>query len=73
MEIKITIDKPKWDPHPEKTKTENWNWRKCVMIEFENQTFIWMPTYKQLVDITLALNECERINKQNAKSKLCQR
>jgi len=70
MDIKITIDKPDWDPNPEKTNTNNWNWRKCVIVEFENQTFKWIPTYKQLAEIMLKLAECEQENRRLARENL---
>ena len=64
MRIDIKIDKPDWDPNPWKTTTNNYNWRKCVIVQFENQTFKWLPTYKQISDIMVAMVEMEKINKE---------
>jgi len=70
MKLSIRIDKPDWDPHPEKTTTDNWVWRKCVIVEFPNCPFKWIPTYQQLEDIKKALEETEKINKELAKGSL---
>ena len=66
MDLKISIEKPVWDANPSKTTTKNWEWRKCVIVEFPNCSFKWIPTYKQLEDIRIKLIECEDLNK-----KLC--
>jgi hypothetical protein len=66
MDIEITIEKPEWDPNPEKTQTQNWDWRKCVIVKFQNQDFKWIPTYKQLAEILMKLHECELMNKRLA-------
>ena len=63
MELKISIQKPDWDPHPEKSTTNNHEWRKCVIVEFPNCDFKWIPTYKQIEDITKELILCEELNK----------
>lgn len=66
MNLTINIDKPDFDPHPEKSTTNNHKWRKCVIITFPNCSFKWIPTYKQLEEIKEKLQECEELNK-----KLC--
>jgi len=67
MEIDVRIEKPEWDPNPQKSTTQNWEWRKCVIVCFPNQSFKWIPTYKQLVEIYAKLAECEVINRNLAK------
>lgn len=70
MKISISIERPEWDPHPEKTTTNNWAWRKCVIVRFQNQSFRWIPTYNDLDDIKKALDECEATNSQMARLKM---
>jgi hypothetical protein len=67
LEIRIKIDKPAWDPNPHKTTTNNHKWRVCCQVMFENQKFIWLPSYKQLAAIYKNLLEAEERNKQKAK------
>ena len=63
MDLTIKIDVPDWDPNPDKTTTNNHNWRKCVVVMFPNCSFKWIPTYKQLDQIKDALEKCENLNK----------
>jgi len=67
MNITIKIDKPLWDPNPHKTTTNNNKWRVCCQVKFQNQEFIWLPSYKQLAAIYKNLFEAEERNKQKAK------
>lgn len=67
MDIKISIEKPDWDPNPQKSTMQNWDWRKCVIVQFENQSFKWIPTYAHLMEIYQKLRECELLNKRLAK------
>jgi len=62
MDLKISIKVPDWDPNPGKTTTNNHNWRRCVIVEFPNCDFKWIPTYKQLAQIEKALRDAELIN-----------
>lgn len=63
MDLDVQIKKPDWDPHPEKTKTQNWEWRQCVIVTFPNCAFKWLPTYRQLQEIREKLAACEKINR----------
>jgi len=63
MDIKISKRAPDWDPHPEKSTTGNQDYRKVVIVEFPNQPFRWIPTYKQLEEIQQALAEIEQENR----------
>ena len=60
MKLTITKEIPRWNKH-------EINQKKCVIVRFENQTFDWMPTYKQLAQITRALNEIEEESWKNGK------
>jgi hypothetical protein len=41
----IEIRAPRWDPHPEKSKTQNWGWRQGLFPIFENGKYDWMPKF----------------------------
>ncbi len=69
MNLSISIEKPDWDPNPQKSTTDNHDWRRCVIVKFENQTFKWIPTYMQIADILNALKECEQVNKDYLRDK----
>lgn len=55
---KIEIRPPRWDPHPEKSKTNNSAWRQGLFPIFNDGEFDWMPHFK---DIDLM----EKLHKQN--------
>ena len=48
----IEIRKPRWDPHPEKSKTQNWKWRQGLFPIFENGKYDWMPLFKDIDEMT---------------------
>lgn len=66
MELDLSIEKPDWDPNPQKSTTNNFNWRKCLVVKFPNCSFKWIPTYKQLAEILLKLSEVEQENRKLA-------
>lgn len=68
MKMTVKIGRPDWDPNPHKTQTDNWSWRQCVMVQFENQRFKWIPTYGQLAEIMNALVQAEKLNKELART-----
>ncbi len=53
MNLKITKQKASWN------KSKFGNSKRCVVVEFPNCSFKWMPTYQQLKDIIQALKEIE--------------
>ena len=68
--MELTIKKEK----AEFNKSKYGNNKKCVIVQFPNCSFKWMPTYKQLEDIKKALDEIEeeswnntQLNKQEVK------
>lgn len=67
MNLNITIDKPEFDKHSEKSTTNNYDWKRCVIVQFPNCEFKWIPTYKQLTEIYQKLCEAEQINKEQVK------
>jgi len=44
----VQIRSPRWDPHPEKSQTQNWEWRQGLFPVFENGEYDWMPLFKDL-------------------------
>ena len=58
---------PKYDPNPNKSKTNNHKWRKCLIIEFRDRKgnlYSWMPTNIEVNDMVIAKAEVEEINKE---------
>lgn len=51
MELKITKQKPLF--------SKVGHDKRCVIVEFPNCEFKWMPTYMQLRDISKAIHEIE--------------
>ena len=54
---RIDIRKPRWDPHPEKSKTKNWNWRQGLFPIFDNGKYDWMPLFKEISQMNALLNK----------------
>ena len=70
---RVEIRAPKWDPHPEKTTTENWDWRVGLFIifeDYEGNEFDWMPTWRELEKIVEGRDAVERKNKKLCKKNL---
>jgi len=44
----IEIRAPRWDPHPEKSQTQNWNWRQGLFPIFEDGEYDWMPLFRDI-------------------------
>lgn len=44
----IEIRSPRYDPHPEKSLTQNWKWRKGFFPIFENGNYDWMPKFDEI-------------------------
>lgn len=69
---RIEIRKPRYDPHPEKSTTNNSEWRQGLFIVFENyqgQEMDWMPKWNELEQIKAGQKEIEDKNKQLAREK----
>ena len=63
---KVEIRKPRYDPHPEKSKTNNSAWRQGLFVVFEDyhgNTFDWMPRWDQLLAINEAREDVEEKNR----------
>lgn len=58
MKIEITIEHPVWNKN-ENIK-DKW---KCVFVRFENQQFVWIPTYRDVISIMENLIEAEKQNR----------
>lgn len=62
----IEVRKPRYDPHPEKSTTDNSDWRQgCFVIfeDYQGETLDWMPRYEELAFLIEAMAATERKNK----------
>jgi hypothetical protein len=69
--VRVEIRKPRTDPHPEKSTTNNSEWRKGLFIVFQDYNgneFDWMPKWDDLISIDEAKKNIEELNKKLAKS-----
>ena len=63
---RIEIRKPRYDPHPEKSTTNNSAWRQGLFIIFENYNGVemdWMPKWNELEEIKAGQKTIEDKNK----------
>lgn len=70
---RVEIRKPRYDPHPEKSLTNNSEWRKGFFIIFEDykgQEYDYMPKWEEIQTINNKKNEIELINKNLARCNL---
>ena len=66
---KVEIRKPRYDPHPEKSETENSEWRQGLFVvfkDYEGNVFDWMPKWEELERLGRLRMDVERINKELA-------
>lgn len=67
---RFEIRRPKWDPHPEKSTTNNSVWRQGLFLVFEDyegNEFDYMPLWDDLELLNLKRQEVELINKKIAR------
>jgi hypothetical protein len=65
----IEVRTPRYDPHPEKSTTNNSAWRQGLFIIFEDyngNVFDWMPKNSEIQIINYEKEKIESLNK-----KLC--
>jgi hypothetical protein len=72
--VEVLIEHPLFDKHPEKSKTNNSEWRVCLMVKFSNMLIKdgvghWLPTDEQIKEINAKRAECEQRNKMLCKEK----
>jgi len=83
MKFEVKIIKPEFDINPEKSKTNNYDWRRLLVVNFkemrtetedkngfktiEFKNFQWIPSYKQLCEIYRGLEKAEELNKELCK------
>lgn len=68
----IKIQKPLFDPHPEKSLTNNHDWRQGLLVFFKDnqgKEFVWMPRWDEVASINNLKSEVERINSELAREK----
>jgi hypothetical protein len=71
---RVEIRKPKCDPHPEKSSTNNHEWRKGLFIIFEDyngQEFDWMPKWDEIATIEESRVNIDDLNKILAAKQEC--
>ena len=64
---RIEMRKPRYDPHPEKSTTQNSEWRKGLFIVFKDyrgRQFDWMPKWEELEKLIKGRADIEKLNKQ---------
>lgn len=64
---KVEIRKPYFDPNPNKTKTNNWEWRQglfMIFVDTNDDEYIYMPTWKDVDMINKSRQIVEQINKE---------
>lgn len=69
---RIEIRKPRYDPHPEKSLTNNSNWRQGLFIVFEDYNgneFDYMPKWGEIALINEKKIEVEILNKELCKKR----
>jgi len=53
---RFEIRKPRWDPHPEKSKTNNHEWRQGLFGIFDEEKYDWMPKDVDIGEIVIWSN-----------------
>jgi len=69
---RMEIRKPRYDPHPEKSTTNNSEWRQGLFLIFEDYSgneFDYMPQWEELSTLPRMKELIEDINKNLASEK----
>jgi hypothetical protein len=64
--VSVEFITPSYDPHPEKSTTNNYAWRKLLAVILRDNygnTFDWIPRWNELEDINKKKFEIEQLNK----------
>lgn len=70
---RIEIRRPKWDPNPEKSTTENHEWRQGLFVIFEDVQGVeydYMPKWQELEAINSGRSEVESLNRRLCKENM---
>jgi len=59
--IRTEKRKPRWDPHPEKSKTDNSEWRLGFFVIFEGGGFDWMPKNDEIDKFSHFLGKDQKV------------
>lgn len=62
---RVEIRPPRYDPHPEKSQTNNSDWRKGLFIIFEDRDgalYDYMPTWAEVSELNRQKGAIEDIN-----------
>ena len=63
---RVEIRRPFFDPHPEKSTTNNHDWRQGLLVWFidkDGKKFVWMPKWKEVENISTGKDVVEEVNK----------
>ena len=69
--VRLEIRKPRYDPHPEKSTTNNSDWRLGLFVIFEDyqgNQFDWMPKWDEVVELRGFREVAEQVNKEVCKN-----
>ncbi len=67
---RIVIKTPDFDKHPEKSKTNNTDWRKCLFIifkDFDGKEYSFMPKWSDIQQFNAQKDSIEKMNSDIAK------
>ena len=67
---RVEIRRPRYDPNPHKSVTNNSGWRVGLFIVFEDydgEEFDYMPKWKEVEELNKRRVEVEKVNKELAK------
>ncbi|MCJ7459202.1 MAG: hypothetical protein MUP17_09445 [candidate division Zixibacteria bacterium] len=71
--VKVEIRQPYFDPHPEKSTTDNHAWRVGLFVHLTDQKgnqLIWMPKWSEIEEILKGKVDVEQQNKDLCKKNL---
>ena len=69
--VRVEIRKPRYNPNPEKSNTNNSDWRKGLFIVFQDykgEEYDYMPKWDELITILNSSKNIEELNSLLAKS-----
>ena len=70
---RVEIRRPRYDPRPESSTTDNSDWRQGLFIIFEDyrgNIFDYMPKWSELAEIDIGKNQVELVNKELARKNM---
>lgn len=68
--VEIEIRQPRYDPNPEKSKTNNSAWRHGLFVifkDYKGNIFDWMPKWDEIDNLKIMKDKVDYINSELAK------